>query len=53
MEEPGGHNEPEAPRLLFTVPEPMDGLPTYWKNISRDGQRFVFALDVPESSPAR
>ena len=41
------------PRLLFTLPGPLIGSARQWKNVSRDGQRFVFAIDVPESAPAR
>jgi Tol biopolymer transport system component len=36
-----------TPRLLFTLPGRLDGNPRQWKNVSRDGQRFVFAIDVP------
>jgi hypothetical protein len=42
-----------TPRLLFTLPGRLDGNPEQWKNVSRDGQRFVFAIDVPESAPGR
>ncbi|MCZ6641067.1 MAG: hypothetical protein O7F71_05790 [Gammaproteobacteria bacterium] len=42
-----------APKLLFTLPKYLVGNPRQWKNVSRDGQRFVFAMDVPENAPAR
>jgi len=42
-----------TPRLLFTLPDRLDGNPEQWKNVSRDGQRFVFAMDVPVSAAAR
>ncbi len=41
-----------TPRILFTLPDRLDGNPQVWKNVSRDGQRFVFAMDVPVSAPA-
>ncbi len=41
-----------AAKLLFTLPKYLVGNPRQWKNVSRDGQRFVFALDVQESVPA-
>ena len=38
-----------TPRLLFKLPGrgPWFGNPQQWKNVSRDGQRFVFAINVP------
>ncbi len=36
-----------TPKLLFTLPGPLVGDPQQWKNVSSDGQRFVFAIDVP------
>jgi Tol biopolymer transport system component len=53
-----------APRLLFKLPandvsEPsfslgrLPGLPLQWKNVSADGQRFVFTINVPASITAR
>ncbi len=36
-----------TPRLLFTIPDSSEGFPPVWKNVSGDGQRFVFAMDVP------
>jgi len=41
-----------TPRLLFTLPGHLVGNPLQWKNVSRDGQRFVFAIDVPVTAPA-
>ncbi len=38
-------------RLLFKIPGPVSGNPLQWKSASGDGQRFVFAVNVP--SPAR
>ena len=42
-----------TPRLLFRVPGPLVGNPQQWRNVSRDGQRFVFAINVPASAPAQ
>ena len=33
-----------TPKLLFKLPGPLAGNPTQWKNVSPDGQRFVFAM---------
>jgi hypothetical protein len=33
-----------TPRRLFSVPGPLPGNPMQWKNVSQDGQRFVFAM---------
>ncbi|MGH9257493.1 MAG: TolB family protein [Vicinamibacterales bacterium] len=41
------------PRLLFKVPGPLIGNPQQWRNVSRDGQRFVFTINVPVSVSAR
>jgi TolB protein len=38
-----------APRKLFQLPGPLTGNPMQWKNVSPDGQRFIFAMP---SSPA-
>ena len=38
-------------RLLFKIPGPVSGNTLQWKSASGDGQRFVFAVNVP--SPAR
>jgi serine/threonine-protein kinase len=42
-----------TPRLLFKLPGPLVGNPLQWKNVSRDGQRFVFTTNVPVSVSAR
>ena len=42
-----------TPRLLFKLPGPLVGNPQQWRNVSRDGQRFVFAINVPVSAAAR
>jgi len=42
-----------TPRLLFKLPGPLVGNPDVWKNVSRDGQRFVFTINVPASVSAR
>ncbi len=33
-----------APRKLFQLPGPLPGNPMQWKNVSQDGQRFIFAM---------
>jgi Tol biopolymer transport system component len=33
-----------TPKLLFKLPGPLVGNPAQWKNVSPDGQRFVFAM---------
>ncbi len=33
-----------TPRLLFKLPGPLVGNPAQWKNVSPDGQQFVFAM---------
>lgn len=35
-----------TPRLLFKLPGPLPGNPAQWKNVSPDGQRFIFAMPV-------
>ncbi len=35
-----------TPRLLFKLPGPLPGNPAQWKNVSPDGERFVFAMPV-------
>ena len=42
-----------TPRLLFKLPGPLLGDPQPWRNVSRDGQRFVFAINVPVNVTAR
>ena len=39
-----------TPRLLFKLQGPLPGNPTQWKNVSRDGERFIFAM--PMRTPA-
>jgi len=33
-----------SPKLLFKLPGQLVGNPPQWKNVSGDGQRFVFAM---------
>ena len=33
-----------TPRMLFSLPGPLPGNPMQWKNVSHDGQRFIFAM---------
>ena len=44
-----------TPRPLFKLPGrlPLFGNPQQWRNVSRDGQRFVFTMNVPVSALAR
>ena len=44
-----------TPKLLFKLPGrlPLPGNPEQWKNVSSDGQRFVFTINVPVSVFAR
>jgi len=42
-----------TPRLLFKLPGPLPGNPTQWKNVSRDGQQFIFAMPMTAAAPAR
>ena len=42
-----------TPRLLFTLPGPVVGNPQQWKNVSGDGERFVFTINVPASIVVR
>ena len=39
-----------TPRLLFKLPEPLGG---NLGNISRDGQQFFFAINVPAAGAER
>ena len=41
-----------APRELFRLPGPLPGNPAQWKNVTPDGQRFIFAMPV-QSTPTR
>jgi Tol biopolymer transport system component len=40
-----------TPRLLFTLPGPVQGNPLQWKSASGDGQRFAFTVNVPAAEP--
>jgi hypothetical protein len=42
-----------TPRLLFKLPSPPIGDARQWRNVSRDGERFVFVMNVPAGTPAR
>jgi len=42
-----------TPRILFKLPGPLPGNPTQWKNVSSDGQKFVFVINLPAGTPAR
>ena len=41
-----------TPRMLFSLPGPLPGNPLQWKNVSPDGQRFLFAMPT-NASPQR
>ena len=41
-----------TPRLLFKLPGPLPGNPMQWKNVSPDGQQFIFAMPAT-AAPAR
>jgi Tol biopolymer transport system component len=41
------------PRLLFKLSGPLPGNPLQWKNVSRDGERFVFAMPMRTAAAAR
>ena len=38
-----------TPRMLFSLPGPLPGNPMQWKNVSQDGQRFIFAMPTTTS----
>ena len=43
-----------TPRLLFKMPGPLPGNPLQWKNVSTDGQRFIFSMPTGGgAAPAR
>ena len=42
-----------APRKLFQLPGPLPGNPMQWKNVSPDGQRFIFAMPSTGAPAAR
>jgi hypothetical protein len=39
-----------TPRLLYKLPGPLPGNPAQWKNVSRDGQQFIFAIPTTGAS---
>jgi Tol biopolymer transport system component len=39
-----------TPRMLFSLPGPLPGNPLQWKNVSPDGQRFLFAMPTTAST---
>jgi Tol biopolymer transport system component len=41
-----------TPRLLFSLPGPLPGNPLQWKNVSPDGQRFLFAMPTNATGTA-
>jgi Tol biopolymer transport system component len=41
-----------APRKLFGLPGPLTGNPMQWKNVSPDGERFIFAMPSSPAGPA-
>jgi len=42
-----------TPKLLFKMPGPLPGNPAQWKNITPDGQRFVFSMPAAPAGPGR
>jgi WD40-like Beta Propeller Repeat len=40
-----------SPKVLFKLPGPLVGNPMQWKNVTADGQRFIFAM--PEGASTR
>jgi hypothetical protein len=42
-----------TPRILFKLQGPLAGNPAQWKNVSRDGERFIFAMPAAPASAAR
>ena len=43
-----------APRLLFSLRGPLPGNPMQWKNVSQDGEHFIFAMPaVSGATPSR
>jgi hypothetical protein len=42
-----------TPKVLFKLPGPLPGNPAQWKNVSRDGQRFIFAMPTTAATAAR
>ena len=35
-----------TPKVLFKLPGPLVGNPPQWKNVSADGERFVFVMPM-------
>jgi hypothetical protein len=42
-----------TPKLLFKLPGPLPGNPAQWKNVTRDGEKFIFAMPTAAPSPTR
>jgi Tol biopolymer transport system component len=42
-----------TPKLLFKLPGPLPGNPAQWKNVSRDGEKFIFAMPLAATSSNR
>jgi eukaryotic-like serine/threonine-protein kinase len=42
-----------TPKLLFKMQGPLPGNPGQWKNVSRDGQRFIFAIPTTAATGPR
>ena len=42
-----------TPKMLFSLAGPLPGNPMQWKNVSQDGQRFIFAMPVNAAPSAR
>jgi len=42
-----------TPKMLFSLPGPLPGNPMQWKNVSKDGQRFLFAMPATVPAPGR
>jgi Tol biopolymer transport system component len=40
-----------TPKPLFRLPGPLPGNPMQWKNVSQDGQRFIFAMPAAAAAP--
>jgi hypothetical protein len=40
-----------TPRLLFKMPGPLPGNSLQWKNVSKDGQRFIFSMPAGGGAP--
>ena len=39
-----------TPKLLFRLPMSPQGNPGQWKNVTKDGQQFIFTVPVPEAA---